>query len=120
VKLKPLARIIETGVYGESTWGNAVWAGGDDAVCLETVLEVISHEAFPRPGARAHLSNGQRRQLRDAMIFCAHVRDRRRVFVTNDAKGFINDGRRDELQRRFNTTIMTSGEFIAAYRGSGS
>ena len=120
VRLATLGRVVETAVYGESTWGNAVWGGENQADCFETALQVISHGSFPRPGARDMLTAGQLRQLRDAMIFCAHVREGRQIFVTNDTNGFIDEGRRAELERRFGTRIMTSAEFIATYRGSST
>lgn len=117
VKLGGLRRVVETAVYGESRWGDAVWGSENDTDCLETVLQVISHGAFPRPGDRDSLTHGQLRQLRDAMIFCAHVRTGRQVFVTNDRNGFIDEGRRSELERKFGTSIMTATEFIANYQG---
>jgi len=49
------------------------------------------------------------------MIFCAHVRARREILVTNDARGFIDGGRRTILEERFSTKIMTADEFIATY-----
>jgi hypothetical protein len=47
------------------------------------------------------------------MIFQAHVRERRDIFVTGDERGFIRDGHRERLQARFDTRIMTQDEFIA-------
>ena len=115
VRFSPLSRIGETGVYGESTFGSAVYGGKDDAQCLEAVLAIISHKGFPKPSQRDALTPGQRRQLRDAMIFCAHVRENREVFVTNDKNAFIDDGRREMLEKLFNTRIMKPAEFIAAH-----
>ena len=123
-----LRTITETAVWGESRWGEAVWGGDpvgepfvigesplgvgvvvDDAHAdiLESALSVISNGSFPPPGNRDDLSDGQRRQLRDAMIFEAHARAGRHVFVTNDRKGFINDGRRETLQALGRTRIVT-------------
>lgn len=115
VRLSGLGRVHETLVWGESTWGSAVWGGDDDADRLEALLRIISHGGFPEAGARDNLTAGQRRQLRDAMIFCAHVREGRDIFVTNDANGFIDEGRRGELETRFRTRIMTPAEFLSAH-----
>jgi hypothetical protein len=100
-------------VWGESRWGEGTW--GDDGCrdCFEVALRIISAGSFPPKGSRDNLSSGQRRQLRDAMIFCSHVRDGRDVFVTCDEKGFIKDGRRERLQAAFSTRILTPSEFLA-------
>jgi hypothetical protein len=122
--------VSETGVWGESRWGGAVWGGpiaellvldesrlGDAVLAadghvdvLETALKIISNGSFPRSGERESLSAGQRRQLRDAMMFEAHVRRRRHVLVTEDARGFIRDGRRDRLERLGETRVLTPDE----------
>jgi len=125
--------ITEVGVWGESTWGNALWGGavreafvpdesrvGSDAVIggptvgqfFEPALAIIAGNSFPPVGQRDELSPGHRRQLRDAMIFDAHARAPRHVLVTNDARGFINDGRRDQLERLGQTRILTLPEFL--------
>jgi hypothetical protein len=44
---------------------------------------------------------------------------RRQIFVTNDAKGFIDGGRRERLQREFGIRIMTADEFLI-FRDSGN
>ncbi len=115
VSVAPVGRIPETLVLGESVLGQAVLGGSRDADCFEQTLAIISNSAFPRPEQRGNLTPGQRRQLRDAMIFCAHVRARREILVTNDARGFIDGGRRTILEERFSTKIMTADEFIATY-----
>ena len=116
VSVTPVGRIPETWVMGESVLGQAVLGGSRDADCFEEALAVISNNSFPRREQRGSLTAGQRRQLRDAMIFCTHVRARREILVTNDARGFIDGGRRAVLEQRFNTRIMTADEFIAVYR----
>jgi len=45
------------------------------------------------------------------MVFEAHVRQRRHVLVTGDARGFVNGGRRDALERFGRTRILTPAEF---------
>jgi predicted nucleic acid-binding protein len=52
------------------------------------------------------------RQLRDAMILEAHVRNGRDVFITDDKKAFINNGRRDALRSFLKTRILTKEEFL--------
>lgn len=125
-----LAEIVETGVWGESRWGEAAWTrpipeawvagesrageavAGDDAHThvFETALAIISAGSFPARGQRAEMAPGQHRQLRDAMIFEAHVRARRHLLLTDDVKGFIRGGRREELERLGQTRIRTSTE----------
>lgn len=83
-------------------------------------MGIISDKGSPKQGQRDALTSGQRRQLRDAMIFCAHVRERREIFVTNDANAFIDEGRREKLERQFNTRIMKAAEFVALYATSKS
>jgi len=111
VELKPLGNIIETAVYGESKYGMAKYGSKETQSDREEILAIITDGSYPKN--RQNLSKGHRRQLRDSMIFHTHVQERRDIFVTNDERGFIRDGRRERLQRRFNTLIMTRGEFIA-------
>lgn len=113
------AHVLETIVLGESPIGNVL--GSDaDATCFETLLQVISDGAFPPIGKRDGLTPGQRKQLRDAMIFCAHSREKRTIFVTNDKRGFIDGGRRDFLQKQFNTKILTGEEFLQLCNSIGN
>ncbi|MEO6202230.1 MAG: hypothetical protein ABIU05_09820 [Nitrospirales bacterium] len=119
VSFASVGRITETLVLGESALGQGVLGGWRDADCFEDALGIISNNAFPEREQRSNLTPGQRRQLRDAMIFCAHVRARRDILVTNDERGFIDGGRRGVLEERFNTKIMTADEFIAAHASPG-
>lgn len=106
-------RIPEPGVWGDGKWnGFGYWGGPDDEECLEEVLAIIGNGSFPPKGSRGELLPGQRRQLRDAMIFTSHVRHGHEVFVTEDLKGFFSNGRRELLQDRFSTMILTTGEFM--------
>lgn len=114
ISLKPLGRVAETAVWGESKWGNAVWGSKEMSADLDRILAIISNGAFPTK--RNTLSPGERRQFRDAMIFQAHIRERRDIFVTKDSRAFIRDGRRDELEKQFHTRIMTPEEFMAFCR----
>jgi len=106
------AEIVEALVLGESAVGASVLGSDSDAINFENLLKVISNGAFPAMGKRENLSTGQRRQMRDAIIFCAHIREKRCVFVTNDKKGFIDDGRRELLEGKFGTRILTGDEFL--------
>ena len=89
VHLKNLGTVLETVVWGESRWGKAVWGSDESANRLEMILGIISNGSFPAKRARAVLSEGQRHQLRDAMILEAHVRRGLDIFVTNDRRGFV-------------------------------
>jgi hypothetical protein len=52
------------------------------------------------------------------MIFEAHVRARRHVLVSDDARGFIAEGRRQQLEHLGRTRIVTLTELEAlAYAG---
>jgi hypothetical protein len=105
------ASLLEVGVWDESEWGSAVYGGPSDEKLFESVLDVISNGAFPRQ--REQLSEGQRHQMRDAMILLPHVRGGRDVFVSDDRKAFIEHGRREELEALCRTRIMTTDEFCS-------
>jgi len=132
--------IAETGVWGESAWGSSEWGGvskevlvlnesplgiaqlgaESDSDSLEEILKVISNGSFPKRGSRDDLSEAQRRQLRDAMILTAHVRERRDVFVSDDHRGFIGKENRvrNRLEPLCKTKIMTTEEFCDFCRES--
>lgn len=108
-----LEAVLETAVWDESRWAQAVWGSSTDSEGLERVLAVLSNRSFPLPGRRDHLSDGQRRQLRDAMILCAHLRSNRDLLVSNDRRAFIADGGRQAIEAEFGTRVMTVEEFEA-------
>jgi hypothetical protein len=110
----PGSRLPETAVWDESRWGIAVWASAEKADLLESVLAIISNGSFPPVGSRSGLSPGERRQLRDAMILTAHAREGRDLFVSNDQRGFIREGRRERLEKLLGTRIVTVSELRAA------
>ena len=114
--LLPIGKSIpETGVWDESRWGRALWAGADTSELLETLLKIVSNGSFPAPGSRGSLSAGQRRQMRDVMILHAHIREERDIFVTNDRRAFVgkNGALRRKLESLYPIRIMTADEFCA-------
>lgn len=110
-EVSALESIAEAGVFGESQFGEAVWGSESDAQCFERALELLSNGAFPRRGNRDTLTDGQQRQLRDAMILCAHLRSGRDVLVSNDRRAFVDNGRREAIAATFGTRVMTVAEF---------
>jgi hypothetical protein len=109
-QIKNLTLVYETGVYGESKFGKAIFGSETTQKDMDDILSIISGGAFPRN--RENLTHGQISQFRDSMIFHAHIREKRDIFVTLDSRAFINNGRREKLQERFGTRIMTRDEFL--------
>lgn len=107
-----LGHVMETAVFDESPFGISVLGSEEDGKCFESTLQIIFNGSFPKPGHRNCLSDGQKRQLRDAIILCAHARDKREVFVSDDRKAFVDDGRRDALETLLRTRILTRKEFL--------
>jgi hypothetical protein len=96
----------------ESRLDEAVLADDERGERLESILRIISNGSFPPEGQRVALTNGQQRQLRDAMAFDAHVASGRDAFVTNDRKAFVeHQERRAKLERLGNTRILSRTEF---------
>lgn len=132
VTLENFETVPETAVWGESKWGQALWGpvvpetfvlgesrlgggllGNDkEADVFEIALKIISNGGFTKRTGRENLTVPQQRQLRDAMILAAHIREQRDVFVTDDKKGFIDNGRREIIEKAFGTKILTQSEFI--------
>lgn len=108
--------ILEVAVMGESVIGKAVLGGLAHVGALEAILNILSSGGFPKVGQRKNLTDGQRHQLRDAMILEAHVRKKRDIFISNDKRAFIGkvtDDKRKQLESLFATRIMTITEFLA-------
>ena len=110
-----ISNIPETMVWEESRFEEAIQGDSESDSCLELSLKIISDGSFPPLGKRDKLTRGARRQFRDAIIFCAHVREHRDIFVTNDISGFIKGDRRIKLEKAFHTLIMTRDEFLIQY-----
>ena len=104
-------RILELIVLGESALDQALLASQADAENFEAILQIISNGGFPPRGEREALSPGQWRQLRDAQILATHAAEWRDIFVTDDQRGFILHGRREQLEARLKTRILTGPEF---------
>ena len=111
IRLGDVDRVLELIVLGESPLNHAVLASQSDAENFEAILQIISNGAFPPPGKRENLSPGKRRQLRDAQILATHAAAQREIFVTDDQRGFILHGRRQQLEGRLRTKILTGPEF---------
>lgn len=97
-KVRACQAVPETAVWDESVWGQSVWGSSTDQERLEHVLVVLSNGSFPMPEKRERRSDGQRRQLRDAMILCDHLRSVRDLLVSNDRRAFVTNGRRQEIE----------------------
>lgn len=104
------SQIMEAAVIGESRIGSCVIASDQEEGRLERLVEIISNASFQLGQAEGR-SAGHARQLRDAMILSAHIREGRSIFVTNDVKGFIAGGRRELIEKEFGSKIMTGAEF---------
>jgi hypothetical protein len=114
VQIHHLDKVSETAVWDESRWdGNAVWGSPASEKNLRRILDIITHGSWPEN--LADRTEGHHRQLRDAMILEAHVREGRDIFVTNDKKGFVRAGRRAQLESTFGARIMTEDEFVRVY-----
>jgi hypothetical protein len=107
--------IPETTVIGEWPLGQAVLGAEGEKDLLESVLQVISNGSFPKVGDRDNLTAGQRRQLRDAMILEAHVREQHDILLSDDTRAFGGDGSdlRAKLEYLCGTRIMGADEFCA-------
>ncbi len=113
VQIVPLEEIPKHLAFGDRAFGFGVFGGGTDKECLRKALKIISAGAFTDPERTEGLTDGQRRQRRDAEIICTHVRDARNIFVTRDATGFIRSGRRAQFESEFAVRILTPEEFVA-------
>lgn len=113
IRLGAVDCALELILFGESPLNHAVLASQSDAENFEAILQIISNGAFPPPGKRENLSPGQRRQLRDAQILGTHAAAQREIFVTDDQRGFILHGRREQLERQLKIKILTAPEFRA-------
>ena len=99
----------ETMLWGETAWGEGVLGEVQDADDFERILRIISSGSFPKD--RTLLTDAQRNQMRDASILQAHVRSGKRIFISNDQRGFVKHGRREQLEQLYNVKILTGAEF---------
>ena len=106
-------KVLETSVWDESCWNESVWGSEDTA--LEEILEIISTGSFPVIGKRDFLTNGEIRQLRDAMILETVIRDGYKIFLSNDKRAFIGNeknNKRNILEDKFDIKIFTEEEYV--------
>lgn len=105
-------RLNEAAVWGESPWGSK-WGGqvcGPERLSLKDIIRIITNgSSFDFTS----MSEGQLHQLRDALIIQAHSLEKRDFFVTNDKRGFINNGRREKFGQKLGVQIFTADEFKA-------
>jgi len=99
--------------WAEAYWDKSVWAS--DESILGEILKIISNGSFPQ--SRDNLNDGEKRQLRDALILDAHVQQGRYILVTKDTRGFVRHGRREKFEGLYEIKIMTKEEFREFLRG---
>ncbi|MGE8178558.1 hypothetical protein [Pseudomonas fluorescens] len=105
-----LGETPETLVLSESYFGMAVLGDLSQFFDFEKILAILSSNGFPRN--RETLTARQRNQLRDAMILQSHIRSGKKIFVSNDSRGFVKNGRREVFENLFGIRIFTKPEFI--------
>ena len=106
-----LGETLETFHFGEGTWGSMVFGSTDDASDFEKILRIISSGSHPKN--REDLTPAQLNQRRDALILQSHIRSGKRVFISNDGRGFIKHGKRELLEKTFSIKIFNRTEFAA-------
>ncbi len=107
------SQVPEMLILDEGQLDHAVVPSEEESALLTQTLRIICNGSFPGLDSYDHFSPGQRRQLRDAIILLAHVRERRHIFVSDDRKAFLREGRREKLEHLLSTRIMTSSEFLS-------
>lgn len=122
-----LARKIGPGGWGMS-WGEC-WGGGRGVeytdhtgakVCgipFVEILRVVSSGGIKPPIDWSGLTLRQHRLIKDAEIFSVHLQHGGDVFVTVDYRAFIDHARREDLQERFRTRILTAAEAMVEFAG---
>lgn len=110
-KLLDGEKTLEVAVWDESSWDNAIW--GSENNFLEKILCIISSSSFPPMEKRNYLKDGERKQLRDAMIFENAIRSECDVFVSNDSRAFIGkDDKRSLLENMFRIKVLSRSEYL--------
>jgi hypothetical protein len=125
---EPGAPLHPTSVRGGHGWGlfNIVFFGLPDVdppLPITAIMDATFDENqimhIIRQGACRHRPSACRfvpllpRQLRAALVLCAHIWAQRDIFVSEHVEAFIQGGRRRALERLLNTRILTADEFIA-------
>lgn len=106
-----LGETLETFHFGEGSWGRMVFGSIEDASDFEKILRIISSGSHPKN--RENLTPAQLNQRRDALILQSHIRSGKKVFVSNDERGFIKNGRRELFEKAFPIKIFNQAEFAA-------
>ncbi len=113
-ELSVLQCVPELFVLDESHMDASVLGSQADDDLFEKTLTVITNGAFPERSKRGTLTSQQRNQMRDALIFCTHVREGRNIFVTDDVKAFGREGSPQRWRIEAlapSTRVMTLDEF---------
>lgn len=105
-----LGETLETFHFGEGAWGNMVFGSVEDAADFEKILQIISSGGHPKD--RTNLTPAQQNQRRDALILQSHIRSGKRIFISNDERGFVRHGKRELLEEAFPIKIFTRAEFV--------
>lgn len=99
----------ETFIFGESTF--PIRFGGHEN--LKKILSVISSGSFPKN--QENLTDKQRNQLRDALIFESAIIKNCDIFCSNDNRAFLSHGKREELETAFGIKIRNSDEILSEF-----
>jgi hypothetical protein len=124
IAILPEQTVWADGFWADGFWVDRFWTSAIDVPYrlpsgiemrgdpFEAIIGVVSNGSFSPRGQRKYLTDGQRRQFRDAMILSLHAQYRRDVFVTADKRAFINNGRCALLETMLLTRIRTPTEAI--------
>ena len=104
-----LPEIPETFHFGEGSFGRMMFGSIQDADDFEKILHIITSGSHPKD--RRNLTPKQLNHRRDALILQSHIRAGRRIFVSNDERGFVKHCRRELLESLFSIKIYKRTEF---------
>ena len=92
------SEVLPVGVWDRTNWDESVWGGNDNI--FEKICQIIGRD-----------------NIYDVITLEAHIRNGFDIFCTNDRAQFINDGRRENLQKTFKKLkIMTTEELAEELR----
>ena len=104
-KVNSMPNVSEPMVLGVSRLGHAYLAGENSGPGFMELAQVL----FPNQKDPLSLSNGD---TNDVMHLVSHAHSKNEVFVTNNTKHFIANGRREKLKDGFGIVIMTPEEVV--------